>query len=361
MINFSRRCRRGRTLRWGPDDLVQRLEPRRHLTSVVGTAETDVILFDSIGGVATITVNGTPTPVLDNVVQIDGAAGDDLIRVRNPGARSFTLLGSAGEDEIDVQAGSGPMILDGGADPDTHIVQEGTVTVRGGSGLDDVTVNPDATGAASVVVDRSEAWGNLTVREGGSVSIASNGVAGLSVDAVGTLRGTIDLTNRYFLVRFPTDATLVEAVQRGYASGTWSGTPTAAGGVITSSFARNSVSGDGVGYAVIGRAPGELDIRSFRGRDVFGDELALSYARYGDADLDGQVGFSDLLRLAQNYGSMAANWTRGDFNFDGVVGFSDLLELARNYGTTAFIDQDSTRAEPDSRAKKTWLVPFDAL
>jgi hypothetical protein len=54
----------------------------------------------------------------------------------------------------------------------------------------------------------------------------------------------------------------------------------------------------------------------------------------GDVDLDGKVGFSDLLILAQHYGSNNAAWCDGDLNSDGSVNFADLLLLAQNYGNT---------------------------
>lgn len=52
----------------------------------------------------------------------------------------------------------------------------------------------------------------------------------------------------------------------------------------------------------------------------------------GDADLDGVVGFDDLVTVARNYGKNNATWQDGDFNGDGNVGFDDLVILARNYG-----------------------------
>lgn len=55
----------------------------------------------------------------------------------------------------------------------------------------------------------------------------------------------------------------------------------------------------------------------------------------GDADLDGLVGFDDLVTVARNYGKSNAMWQDGDFNGDGTVGFDDLVILARNYGKTA--------------------------
>ena len=60
--------------------------------------------------------------------------------------------------------------------------------------------------------------------------------------------------------------------------------------------------------------------------------VLVKYALYGDANLDGKVGFDDLVLLARNYGKNDANWDQGDFNYDGHVGFDDLVKLARNYG-----------------------------
>ncbi len=56
----------------------------------------------------------------------------------------------------------------------------------------------------------------------------------------------------------------------------------------------------------------------------------------GDANLDLNVGFSDLLELARNYNRTGdATWILGDFNGDDAVNFNDLLTLARNYGNSA--------------------------
>ena len=63
--------------------------------------------------------------------------------------------------------------------------------------------------------------------------------------------------------------------------------------------------------------------------------VLVKYALYGDANLDGQVGFDDLVLLARNYGKDNADWDQGDFNYDGHVGFDDLVRLARNYGRPA--------------------------
>jgi hypothetical protein len=61
----------------------------------------------------------------------------------------------------------------------------------------------------------------------------------------------------------------------------------------------------------------------------------MKFTRTGDVNLDGTVGFADLLALAQHYGAAHAVWDQGDVDYDGAVSFVDLLALAQNYGGTA--------------------------
>lgn len=69
--------------------------------------------------------------------------------------------------------------------------------------------------------------------------------------------------------------------------------------------------------------------------DGYADNLAFQMtAEPGDASLNRQVNFDDLLILAQNYGQSNRAWETGDFTGDGAVGFDDLLLLAQHYGST---------------------------
>lgn len=53
----------------------------------------------------------------------------------------------------------------------------------------------------------------------------------------------------------------------------------------------------------------------------------------GDANHDGEVGFADLVAVAQHYGVVgSATWEMGDFDGDGNVSFADLVVVAQNYG-----------------------------
>ena len=61
--------------------------------------------------------------------------------------------------------------------------------------------------------------------------------------------------------------------------------------------------------------------------------ILVKYALRGDANLDGQVNFADLVLLAAHYGkTLSDNWDQGDFNYDGRIDFADLVLLAANYG-----------------------------
>ena len=53
----------------------------------------------------------------------------------------------------------------------------------------------------------------------------------------------------------------------------------------------------------------------------------------GDADMDGQVSFSDFLILSAHFGMSDADHEDGDFTGDGTVDFDDFLILADHFGT----------------------------
>jgi hypothetical protein len=70
--------------------------------------------------------------------------------------------------------------------------------------------------------------------------------------------------------------------------------------------------------------------------DFYGNALAADaqfdfFFLNGDANRDRNVGFDDLVALAQNYNSTTNSWSHGDFNYDAKVDFADLVILAQNY------------------------------
>lgn len=71
--------------------------------------------------------------------------------------------------------------------------------------------------------------------------------------------------------------------------------------------------------------------RTFGGYIIDDTTTIARYALRGDTDLNGNIDFDDLLRLAEAY-SKPGTWVNGDSDYSGTVDFNDLLALARNYG-----------------------------
>lgn len=69
-------------------------------------------------------------------------------------------------------------------------------------------------------------------------------------------------------------------------------------------------------------------------RDDLDDLLSRAGKLNGDIDFNGDVGFSDFLVLAENYGAEGdtVKWSLGDLDVNLVIGFPDFLILAENFG-----------------------------
>jgi hypothetical protein len=116
------------------------------------------------------------------------------------------------------------------------------------------------------------------------------------------------------------------AILDGYDDGHWAGP-----GMTSSSAAADRSTA--LGYA---RSTELFDFRLdqvYRFFDRILDETSMlvRYTREGDADLDGQVTFTDFLRLRENISS-AGDWSDGDFDYDGRVTARDYAMLRRNFG-----------------------------
>jgi hypothetical protein len=69
------------------------------------------------------------------------------------------------------------------------------------------------------------------------------------------------------------------------------------------------------------------------GVDVDATAMLVTFTVAGDANLDRQVNFGDLVRLAQSYNSATGGWVNGDFTYDDAVNFADLVALAQHYNS----------------------------
>ena len=64
-------------------------------------------------------------------------------------------------------------------------------------------------------------------------------------------------------------------------------------------------------------------------------QVTIARTIYGNVDLNGTAGFSDLNTLLNNYNHSGQKWSAGDFNYNGTVNFSDLNTLLNNYNHSA--------------------------
>ena len=86
-------------------------------------------------------------------------------------------------------------------------------------------------------------------------------------------------------------------------------------------------------------------------RVVWVEELVST--QFGDAGLDGTVGFDDFLALSLNF-SKEGGWADGDFDGSGVIGFEDFLLVSKNFGEAG--SQALPVPEPSARVVAIWLV-----
>jgi hypothetical protein len=167
--------------------------------------------------------------------------------------------------------------------------------------------------------------GGLTVSGAGTVRLASNsGTVTLTALTVNS-GATLDIANNTLLINFGSPgndpiSAIRAALTGGYAGGKWTGTG------LTSSTAE----GGGLSPVLsVGYADGNTDKGTIAGPN----QLLVKYTLAGDANLDGQVNFADLLAVTQHFETTGNDWAEGNFTYNptGLVNFADLLIVAQNF------------------------------
>jgi autotransporter-associated beta strand protein len=314
--------------------------------------------------------DGAPGGVFSTVPQADylpvatplSIASGATLDLQNLNSRIGSLSGPAGST---VQLGSGTLIVGGTGDPlagtsfSGNLNGTGGLTVDGTGNLTLPTPQP-YTGATTVNGGRLKVTGSIvsssgvTAASGGVFEAAANQrVKSLTVNNGGKAEitsasatptvlvtnalsfagsGQVDVGTNAMVLDYPAGgaspiADVRAALLSGYASGAWTGP-----GIVSSTAASNP--SRAVGYAeasdLLGAGGG-----TFLGTPVDGSSILIRHTIKGDANLNGSVGFEDLVALAQNYSqSGGIPWNRGDFTYDGNVDFGDLVALAQNYSTS---------------------------
>jgi hypothetical protein len=269
-----------------------------------------------------------------------------------------TLLGGSGGNTFNVSATTfAPLAINPGTGTDTVTLNNtsSAVTILASTGFDNVNVNNLGVGTAQAIFNSSIDLNSLTVGPGGTVSLLAGGNKLLYTHTLAvTGNGTVDLADNAAIVDY-TGASPIASIKtlltNGYNGANWNGV-----GVNSSVAAANVGHHTALGYAEA------ADIGSpatFRGHAVDNTSVLISYAYYGDANLDKTVGLTDFTFLAANFNGVGKGWSRGNFNYDaaGTVDLTDFTLLAANFNSTL----PGGDAVPAQAISPTSIVPNDKV
>jgi hypothetical protein len=271
-----------------------------------------------------------PAIAASSVVTVDAPITVQRLTINSPnsytiaGTNTLTINGTTSINSVDVLAGSHSITAP------VSLLSDTRVGVATGSSLtvDTFTASSNnrslfKSGAGTLVVKGGNTLQSVTV-DAGTVSLAGTGqftVKGLTV-ATGA-GNAFELANSQALLTVNYDA--------GFSPLAVLKTAITEGRLV----AANPGSNYGIGY--IDSAIDATEVTAIApGNDA--DTLVFRRTLKGDANLDGTVGFPDLLRLAAAYNQTTGmEWYNGDFDLNGGVGFQDLLALAATYNLAASV------------------------
>jgi probable HAF family extracellular repeat protein len=249
-----------------------------------------------------------------------------------PGSHSATFNSSSTISRLTISAGEvtlnvGPHVLSvaGTVTVSSALtLASGTLNVGGSLELSDRGLFAQDAGAVSI--HDAHGAGSIAIR-GGTFTIMPGSASPTSIDTLTIVgSGKFDLTDSSVLLNHPTaaeKASLVAAVAASYDGGRWTGS-------VTTSVAAQDTPGRTTLAAVDNAVAG---LTTLRGQPVSQDAFILTYALYGDANLDGRVDADDYALLDRSFAKSLpdAHWTDGDFNYDGVVDAADYLLIDTTY------------------------------
>ena len=260
-------------------------------------------------GVHTVTVT---------IADADGAIGTGTlsVTVNNPTGLSISPGGA-----YTITGAPGAPVLN---------VISGTVTITPAIYAIFPSLGANVAGGASLLLNGSQHLASLTLADGANAS--AGGSSTLTVDAISlTGAAKLDLGTGYLIVNYPSGqgaaalAQVTSLISSGNNGGAWNGP-----GIDSSAAAASS--GKSIGVENNNNGSGGAVTPAFGGQSVGPNAILVRYTLKGDANLDGTVGFADLVAVAQHYGTVGNTWATGDFDFDGSVGFTDLVAVAQAYG-----------------------------
>jgi fibronectin-binding autotransporter adhesin len=261
-------------------------------------SDTTFALVNNISGAGTFNMGGSGTLSLTGVVNYSG-----------------TTTISAGTLEASAPGQLSTL---------SAIVNNSNLEILGGSQASPI-VSGNISGTGNLIVGNATTPAYLKL--GTSTGTSSVNWTGLQIGATSAL----DINNDTLAINYAGQADPVASVVNMLVSGygplsNWQGTLG-----ITSSAAGASPLNPllSVGYAD-GNNPYDA------GKGITGlaaNEILIRYTLAGDANLDYQVNFNDLLIVAQDFNKSGQDWVQGNFIYagNGLVNFADLLIVAQNF------------------------------
>ncbi len=300
-------------------------------TADAGFFASNVAGAESIDRDMNVPVGGSGTASIGNRVSAgSGSVGD----INYSGHFTIGITGSSSPKTVNLVAEGASVVSFSGVvekTPGYH----GTTTVRKtGSGTVRFTAGLNI--ADNLSIDQGEIAISLNGSNSGTSKVKALEIAGTSSAPL----GRIDIANNAFIIDYSGPSPLAQVtalVKSGFSGGSWNGN-----GVMSSAVTA------GHGMGVIEVPAGTL---TFGGTAVDSTAILLRLTLKGDTNLDGAVNFSDLLALAQKYGS-AGTWSAGDSDYDGAISFNDLLAMAQNYGQSLLADSPN----PNVSFASDWLL-----
>jgi hypothetical protein len=298
------------------------------------------ITFDSD---KSVTLAGTGT------LTIDVASGNAAINVNQN--NHAIAMNTVVNDNTTITVGSGFIFAQTGA----LTVANGSTITTGGAGVTQFSGAIASSANARLVVngggmraqtdlnglrvdvnagearfDVTQNLSGLTVASGAVATVTDNGSMNLLKTTSLSVSGTLNLNDNAIIVDYTgaTPALAIGAmIDAGHNNGTWTGN-----GIYSPFAGANPL------FSIGWLDTAAAGATTFVGANVDASSILIRFTLSGDTDLDGTVGFADLLSLAQNYGmSGSAIWHQGDTDYNGAIDFADLLTMAQNYNQNLIV------------------------
>lgn len=302
------------------------------ITLIAPTAATTVTA-DS--GIDTLTVSET---LATAPVTILSTAGNFNLSINTDSVGLASVLANADQSLVSLTLGEGASLSGTG-----NVTVVSALNIAGGSisGPGTLTIASGATFTASGATTKTLARrtvssaalsvtdGTLVLPSGLSTTSPALITTGLDIGAAATL----DINDNSLVIDYTATspiAAISAALASGYAAGAWTGLG------IRSSTAAASGGTRSIGYGEANAIFQGAFPATFSNVSVDATSVLIRSTIPGDANLDGSVGFDDLLLLTQFYGQSNQTWAQGNLNYDatGNVDFDDLLIVSQNYGTS---------------------------